>query len=323
MTLKLLPQPTAHPCGDAGLFVDILGEGRGFLFDLGHTIRLSNKLIRRVEVVCISHTHLDHFVNITYFIRNSITREKPIIMIGPPNFIKNIQGLFNAFTWNISEEYPLTLHIIEYDEKTIKEANFNAKNKFRMEYLGRKRAPEFLIEDKTLTLKGCILDHGTPVLSFRLDEKRHINVRKDKLQSNGFETGPWLNNLKKAIIDEIPEEKLIETPRGSIPLGKLKKELILITEGQSIGYLVDFNYTEENIEKILKVFKGVQLLYIEASFKKTEWKRAKNRKHLTSHQAGKIAKMLSAKKIVPLHLSPKYLGREELIINEVKKSFLK
>ena len=31
------------------------------------------------------------------------------------------------------EEYPLNLHIIEYDERTIKEARFSAKNKFRME----------------------------------------------------------------------------------------------------------------------------------------------------------------------------------------------
>ena len=323
MALRLLSQTTSHPCGDAGLFVDILGEGRAFLFDLGNSVKLSNRLIRRVEVVLISHTHLDHFVNITYFIRNSITRETPIKMIGPPGFIKNVQGLFNAFTWNISEEYPLNLHIIEYNEKTIKEARFSAKNKFRMEYLGRRRAPEFLIEDKTITLKGCILDHGTEVLAYRLDEKRHINVKKDRLQSLGFESGPWLNNLKKAIVDELPENTIIETPKGSFPLKKLKDDLILITEGHSIGYLVDFNYTEENLEKILKNFKGVQLLYIEASFKKTEWKRAKKRKHLTSHQAGKIAKMLSVKKVVPIHLSPKFLGKENLIFEEVKKSFLK
>lgn len=323
MALRLLPQTTSHPCGDAGLFVDILGEGRGFLFDLGHSIKISNRLIRRVEVVCISHTHLDHFVNITYFIRNSITRENPIKMIGPPNFIKNIQGLFNAFTWNISEEYPLELHVTEYDEKKIKEARFSAKNKFKMEYLGRRKAPEFLIEDKTITLKACILDHGTEVLAYRLDEKKHINVRKDKLKSLGFESGPWLNNLKKAIIEELPEDTRIETPKGIFKLKDLKEELILITEGHSIGYLVDFNYTEENVEKIIKNFKGVQLLYIEASFKKSEWKRAKTRKHLTSYQAGKIAKLLSVKKVVPIHLSPKFLGMENIIFEEVKKSFLK
>lgn len=323
MVIRLLTQTTAHPCGDAGLFVDILGEGRGFLFDLGHSVKLSNKLLRRVEVVCISHTHMDHFVNITYFIRNSITRENPIKMIGPPNFIKNIQGLFSAFTWNISEEYPLEINVIEYDERTIKEARFRAKNKFRMEYLGRRKAPEFLMEDKTLTLKACILDHGTPVLAYRLDEKEHINVRKDKLQSLNLEAGPWLNNLKRAIVENLPEDTMMETPKGKMPLGKLKEELILITEGHSIGYLVDFNYTEENLEKIMKTFKGVQLLYIEASFKKTEWKRARERKHLTSHQAGKIAKMLSVKKVVPIHLSPKFLGQENLIFDEVKKSFNK
>lgn len=323
MRFKLLPQLSSNLCGDAGLFVDILGEGRGILFDLGHSTRLSNRLIRRVQIVCISHTHLDHFVNISYFIRNSITREDLITMIGPPNFIKNIKGLFCAFTWNISEDYPLRLHIIEYDEKTIKEARFEAKNKFFMEYIGRKKANEFIYEDDTITLKGCILDHGTPVLAFRLDEKRHINVRKDKLKELGYESGRWLNDLKKGIIEGWEEDRLIETPKGKKKIKELKEDLILITEGQSIGYLVDFYYSEENLKKIIENFKGVHLLFIEASFRKTEWKRAKKRRHLTSHQAGKIAKMLNVKKVIPIHLSPKYLGKENIIIEEVKKAFLK
>ncbi len=321
MRLRLLPQLTANPCGDAGLFVDILGEGRSFLFDLGHSTRLSAKLIRRVETVCISHTHMDHFVNITYFIRNSITREDVIKMIGPPNFIKNIQGLFSAFTWNISEEYPFKLHIMEYDEKTIKEAEFSAKNKFKMVYLGRRKAPKYLLEDKTIYLQGCLLDHGTPVLAYRLNEKKHINIKKDKLLKMGFESGPWLNDLKKGILENWNRKTLIETPKGKFPFGELERELILITEGQSIGYLVDFYFSEENLEKIEKIFKGVQLLYVESSFKKTEWKRAKKRKHLTSHQAGKIAKLLSVKKVIPIHISPKYLGKENIIFDEVKKSF--
>ena len=71
---------------------------------------------------------------------------------------------------------------------------------------------------------------------------------------------------------------------------KLREDLIILTEGQSLGYLVDFHNSRENLRKAAGLFKGVHLLYIEASFEASEAKRARERNHLTSAQAGALAR---------------------------------
>lgn len=320
--MKLIPQLTAPPCGDAGLFLDILGEGKGLLFDLGHQPRLPTRLLRRASSVFISHTHLDHFVDVAHFVRASITRTDPIDLYGPPGLLKNVQGLFSAFTWNVSEDYPLVVRAHEYDGKTVASGTFSARNRFRM--AGRKKRPAgpCLIEDDTLTVRSAILDHGTPVAAYRVDEKRHINVNKDALERLGYEPGDWIVELKQAILKDRPGSTSIRTPLGDRTLKALKQDLIILTEGQSIGYLVDFFNSRENQGKVMGLFKGVHLLYIEASFEAAEKVRARERNHLTSAQAGALARRLKAKKVVPVHLSPKYLGRESQIFGEVQDSFL-
>jgi ribonuclease Z len=322
MRMKLIPQLTAPPCGDAGLFLDILGEGRGLLFDLGHQPRLPTRLLRRASSVFISHTHLDHFVDITHFLRASITRTDPINLYGPPGFLKNVQGLFSAFTWNVSEDYPLVVRAHEFDGKTMNSGTFSARNRFRLAQRNRRPAGPCLIEDDTLTVRAAILDHGTPVAAYRVDEKRHINVNKDAMDRLGYVPGEWIVGLKQAIQQDRPPSTSIRTPLGAKTLKALKQELIILTEGQSIGYLVDFFNSRENQNKVMHLFKGVHLLYVEASFEAAEKDRARERNHLTSAQAGALARRLRAKKVIPIHLSPKYLGRESLIFSEVQEAFL-
>ena len=322
MRMKLLPQLTAPPCGDAGIFADVLGEGRGLLFDLGHQPRLATRLLRRTTHIFISHTHLDHFVGMAHFVRTSITRTDPIDLYGPPGFLKNVRGLFSAFTWNVSEDYPLVIHAHEFDGTWLRSGTFSARRRFRMTEGRKRKTGPVLLEDESLVVRVAILDHGTPVAAYRVDEKRHININKDALKRLGYPPGEWITALKRAVVEEKPGSTTIETPLGARRLKKLRDDLIILTEGQSVGYLVDFFNSRENLQKAVRLFKGVHLLYIEASFEAAEAKRARERNHLTSAQAGALARRVKAKRVIPLHLSPKYLGREGQIFAEVQAAFL-
>jgi ribonuclease Z len=319
--MRLLPQTGAAPCGDAVLYVDVLGEGRGFLFDLGHAPRLSTRLLRRAQAVFVTHTHLDHFVAAAQFLRLSITREQPLDLWGPPGFVANVDGLFRAFTWNISEDYPLTVTAHEYDGTWIRSADFSARGRFVLSNLRRRRAGRYLLEDDTLTLEAAVLDHGTPVLAYRLNEKTHININKDAMRRLGYDPGSWIQKLKEAVQTGAPPAASIETPLGPRPLKKLMEELVILTEGQSIGFAMDFGAGRENLARASEFLRGVHLLYIEASFEAAEARLARERNHLTTVQAGRLARRCRARKVVPLHLSPKHLGHEKRLFEEVQAAF--
>ncbi len=321
MRMKFLPQTAAPPCGDAGLYVDIVGEGRGLLFDLGYAPRLPTRLLRRAQAVFVTHTHLDHFVSAAQFIRLSITRGEPLHLWGPPGFIGNVDGLFRAFTWNVSEDYPLAVTAHEYDGAWVRSADFSARDRFVLSNRRRRKAGRALIEDPSLTLRAAVLDHGTPVLAYRLDEKTHININKDALQRLGYSPGGWIQNLKEAVLSGVRSSTPVETPLGPRPFGRLREELVILTEGQSIGYVVDFAATRENLSRAAALLKGVHLLYIETSFEASEARRARERNHLTTTQAGRLARRCGAKKVIPLHLSPKYLGQEKRLYEEVQAAF--
>jgi ribonuclease Z len=319
--MRFLPQTGAAPCGDAVLYVDVLGEGRGFLFDLGHAPRLSTRLLRRAQAVFVTHTHLDHFVGAAQFLRLSVTREQPLELWGPPGFVANVDGLFRAFTWNISEDYPLTVTAHEYDGNWVRSADFSAKGRFVLSNPRKRRAGRFLLEDDTLTLEAAVLDHGTPVLAYRLNEKTHININKDAMQRLGYPPGGWIQALKGAVLAGARPSTPVATPLGPRPFKKLKEELVILTEGQSIGFAMDFGASRENLARAARFLKGVHLLYVEASFEASEARLARERNHLTTAQAGRLARRCKARKVVPLHLSPKYLGHEKRLFGEVQAAF--
>ena len=321
MRMKFLPQTGAAPCGDAGLYVDIVGEGRGFLFDLGYAPRLSTRLLRRAQAVFVTHTHLDHFVSAAQFLRLSITREQPLELWGPPGFIRNVDGLFRAFTWNISEDYPLSVTALEYDGAWVRSAEFTARNRFLLSNRRKRKAGRFLIEDDTLTLEAAVLDHGTPVLAYRLNEKTHININKDAMQRLGYAPGSWIQALKEAVLSGAAPSTPIATPGGPRPFRKLREDLVILTEGQSIGYALDFGASRNNLARAAKLLKGIHRLYIETSFEASEARLARKRNHLTTTQAGRLARRCGAKKVIPLHLSPKYLGEEKRLFDEVQAAF--
>jgi len=49
-----------------------------------------------------------------------------------------------------------------------------------------------------------LLDHGTPCLAFRFEEKTRINIKKNALQEMGLPTGAWLLELKTHIVKDEP-----------------------------------------------------------------------------------------------------------------------
>jgi ribonuclease Z len=104
-------------------------------------------------------------------------------------------------------------------------------------------------------------------------------------------------------------------------LGVLRAEALRIVPGQKIAYVTDAIYHAANAAAIVDLARGADWLFIEATFARDEEERAAERYHLTSAQAGRLARRAGAKRLVPFHFSPKYSDEGDRLAREAQEAF--
>jgi ribonuclease Z len=167
----------------------------------------------------------------------------------------------------------------------------------------------------------AVLDHGTPCLAFAIEEAAHVNVWKNKLLELGLPVGPWLHDLKRAVIENKPDDHTIRiSAREERQLGTLRN-VVTVTPGQKIAYVTDVADTAANRAAIIKLAERADLLYFEATFAQADAALAAERKHLTTAAAGSIARMAHVRRVEPFHFSPRYEGDEARMVDEVTSAF--
>ena len=95
-----------------------------------------------------------------------------------------------------------------------------------------------------------------------------------------------------------------------------------ISSGRKIAYVVDCAYTERNIDRIVKLAKGADALFIEGGFLECDTAAAAARRHLTARQAGAIARRAGVKRLATFHYSPRYRGRGAELAQEAQDAFV-
>jgi len=286
----------------------------------------------KVSHVFVSHTHIDHFIGFDRLLRTFFGREKTLTFYGPKNFIKNVEGKLAGFTWNLVDRYEesLTIEVVEVREEKLIKASFRAIDKFK---LTNKKEFELqggvILEDPSVKVRAVILEHRVPCLGFCLEEKLHVNINKDRLEEMRVAEGAWLNELKKAVLQEEPDSYSIDVPfkldkkagMKSISLGQLKEDLVDVSPGQKIGYVVDTVYNEPNKQRIIELIKSADIFFCESPFLADEESRGQERFHLTSHQAGSLAREACVKKLCVFHFSRKHIPHRERFYKEAEAAF--
>lgn len=317
------------PFEDPGLYIEIKWEKRSILFDLGDISLLEPAKLVKVSDVFISHTHMDHFVGFDYLLRLILRREKGLRLFGPPGITDNIEGKLGGYTWNLTEGYPFTIHVVEVHRDKIRMADFSAKDGFKRHDISTYPFRGSILEEEMFTVYTNHLDHMIPSLGFALKERFHININKDKLNAMNLTVGPWLRRFKQSLWDGKPEDEIftigpeeigISTAR-KFSLGELKNSIATISEGQKISYIVDAIYSPENVEKIILLAKDSDVMYCEAAYLDKDTDLASERYHLTARQAGEIARKACVKDLVIFHFSPRYIDDPAPLYEEAMKTF--
>ena len=320
------------PFGDPGLLVQFLFQKRSLLFDLGDVSPLSNAELLKVSHIFVSHTHIDHFIGFDRLLRTVFGHGKTITLFGPENFIKNVEGKLTGFTWNLVDRYEesLTFKVVEVRDGRLLKASFKAIDKFkRVDEEEVELNNEIILDDPLFSVSTAVLEHRVPCLGFSLQEKLHVNIKKDRLETMQIVKGSWLEKLKQSVLKGRPDSHAINVPfkengkstQKQLTLGELKENLIDITPGQKIGYVVDTVYNEPNKRKIIDLIQSADIFFCESPFLADEELRGQERFHLTSHQAGTLAREACAKKLRVFHFSRKHILHRERFYKEADKAF--
>jgi ribonuclease Z len=321
------------PFGDPGLHVDLVFERRALLFDLGDLSQLSPRKLLRVSDVFVTHRHMDHFAGFDQLLRLLLGREKTVGVYGPPGLIDAVEHKLKAYSWNLIGGYEsnLVFRVTETDltGKFLSAAFASCTRFARIEAESGHNEEGLLVQEPGLQIRSAMLDHGESVLAFALEERAHVNVWRNKVEAMGLAVGPWLRAFKEAVLSARPDGSLIgvawrdpakDSP-ASLPLGLLKREIMKITAGRKIGYVVDCAFTDANVAKIVWLAKDADILFIETTFLDADSALAKARRHLTAREAGIIARLAGVKRIVTLHHSPRYKDKGRCLTEEAQEAF--
>ena len=330
MRPRFYPSLVNDRSGDPAVFVDFLMERRAVLIDLGDISALNGRAAQRITDVFVSHTHIDHFIGFDRLLRLFVGRPKHLRLHGPAGFIDRVDAKLSAYTWNLAGRFQddLVLDVVEIaDDVGGKTARFRLTNRFGRENEAPVAFSGGVIRgEPSLSMRCAVLDHRIPCLAYALQETKHVNVWRNRVDELGLAVGPWLDELKAAVHAGLPDDTPIVVPQqgepeGTLPLGFLKENIVTISPGQKIAYVTDAAFTPANADAIVDLASGADILFIEAVFADADGALARDRAHLTTVQAGSIARRAGVRRVESFHFSARYEGRHEQLLEEVQEAF--
>lgn len=331
--------PQYHPVMVNGRFddpvvhVEFRYARRAILFDLGDIAALAERKLLRISDVFISHRHMDHLIGFDRLLRVLLGRPRHVRLYGPAGLVDAIGHKLAAYSWNLAPRVPgnLTFEVTETAEDgQSTRATFALADRFEKRHAQSFRLTGDVVhEEETFTVRRASLDHYIPSVAYAFQERIHLNVFKNRLADLGLGTGDWLNRLKAAVLSDAPDDFLVhaawETPAGreerDIPLGLLKRDCLQFEPGQKIAYVTDAIHTPENQRRILDLVEGADTLFIETAFATEDASLALDRGHLTAGQAGELARRAGVRRAEPLHISSRYVDREDEILAQFAEAF--
>ncbi|MDA3809043.1 MAG: ribonuclease Z [Spirochaetaceae bacterium] len=266
-------------------------EGELFLFDCGEgtqvSLRSLNLRWKKINTIFISHTHADHITGLPGILMLSaqVDRSEPLVIIGPPKIKEYIETSRDVLDMYIN--YEIEIREIENPSE-----------------------PQVVYVGDGYKVRSFPVKHSKVCVGYTLEEEpRPGTFFPDKAKKAGVPVGPMWSNLQKG-----EEVKLSD---GTI----VKPDDVMGSErkGRKFSFVTDTMYKESIIAEVA----GSDLFICEGMFEKELEESAREKKHLTAHQAGIIAsKAGGIKKMGLIHFSPRYTERQlKILRKEARENF--
>ena len=315
---------------DPCLYLMDLVSGKASLFDVGDNFNLSNKDLLKTEYVFITHTHMDHFIGFDNLLRVMVPTYKTINVVGPKNAHIYVSCKIKAYEWNLIEKDQINFLVTSVAENSIDLYRVSSSNAFNPVLINsRSNLNDTRLYYKVLELDNkdkvyaTLLDHGTDSVGYMYQTASRLKINKDKLTQ--FEALPkeWISALLEKIELSKFEDKIdvvFEDGARSYKVSELYHRLIDVVPSFSFGYLTDFVFSWDNINKVKQMLTGASCLFCESTFMDEDYQKAFDKKHLSTKQLALLASYCRIFKVVPFHFSKSY--KDSGMIEEEFRSFM-
>ncbi len=288
-------------------------HGYSYMFDCGMASLLTVGDVMKLKALFVTHTHIDHFANFDFVIRNRAGSRDPVIICGPLGIASNVEGRFQSYTWNLIGKKRSYFEVREIVDSETVEIYRLCPPQWKKSLI-KVQNNEVLFENEQVTVSHCILDHKIPSIAYRMAEKNTV-----KIHELPFAPGPWVAQLKDAYLQG-DMERDIKTTSGII---KAKDLFYTLKEqpGYSMGFAMDHLGGGNNHRLLVSFFRNVDELFIESFFRQVDLDYAIRHHHSTAYLSGVLAREASVKRLNLVHHSRRYLGEVSDVIEEGMAAF--
>ncbi len=253
-------------------------DGDLFLFDAGEGTQVSIKLLnlrwKKISAIFISHMHADHVTGLPGILMLSSQVDR-----SEPLYIIGPQKL---------QEY------VE-SQRRILDMYINYEIRFIPVETG------IVYSGDGFTVQAFPLRHTKPCYGYCLvEEKRKGEFFPDKAEALGVPRGKLWGVLQGGSPVTLDDGRVIES---GMVMGPSR-------DGRKISYVTDTMYFPE----IADYVHDSDILFCEGMFEKALKETAMEKKHMTSYEAGLVARDSGSLKLCLQHYSPRYSDRELRIL---------
>jgi ribonuclease Z len=321
--------------GDPGLLMHCQRTGEVVLFDLGSLEQVPPKEILKTKRICVTHTHLDHFIGFDRILRLHIRHGRPIEICGPPGIARNVQGKLHGYHWNLLEPDQIQFIIREIDpEGVVKSFQLSNNDGFTlhsstnaMPIASAQIRPLPVTPAAFLTnledgsrIEAVCLDHGTPSVGYVCQSNMRFQVKQTELAALNLKPGPWIGALQ-ALTANGEYDKTLVVGEKTWTVSELAAEILSYHAPRAIGYLSDLLFSWANLERIKGLMQDVECLVCESNYAEVDFLKAFDKKHLTAKQAALIAAYIGAGELRVFHISKIYKQNPQAVVQDAAQYF--
>lgn len=266
-------------------------EGDLFLFDCGEgtqvSLRRLNLRWKKINAIFISHTHADHVTGLPgmLMLSSQVDREDPLYVIGPPRIAEYIDA--NRKTLEMHINYRIIVQEIEDPS-----------------------VPQTVFSGPGYRVRSFPLSHSRTCVGYSFVEDPRPGVFDPAAaQELGVPRGPLWSVLQRGEDVQLEDGRRVQP---SQVLGPARK-------GRKISYVTDTLPLESISEEVA----GSDFLFCEGMFSDEHTETAREKRHMTSRQAGKLARQAGGvKNMGLLHYSPRYTDHDlNILLDQAREEF--
>ena len=258
-------------------------DGDLFLFDSGEGTQVSMKMLnlrwKKISAIFISHMHADHVTGLPGILMLSSQVDRT-----DPLYVIGPQKLGDYIE----------------SSRRILDMYINYEIRFIPAETG------VVYSGDGFSVQAFPLIHTKPCFGYALvEEKRKGEFYPDKAMELGIPKGKLWGQLQNGMSVTLDDGRTIES---SMVMGTAR-------EGRKISYVTDTMY----FPQIADYVHDSDILFCEGMFEKALRDTAREKKHMTSYEAGLIARDSGSLKLCLQHYSPRYSDRELRILERDAK----